>query len=97
MAVANLLSINSIKITHARTKNAWVVVTNNQSNGYLEQLTFDESIFGTIPSGTLILRDPGDMIGDFNFTGKDLIQINITDRFGEIIDLPYFRNIYKKN
>ncbi len=37
MAVANLLSINSIKITHARTKNAWVVVTNNQSNGYLEQ------------------------------------------------------------
>jgi hypothetical protein len=90
MAVANLLSINSIKITHARTKNEWVVVINNQSNGYLEQLTFDESIFGTIPSGTLILRDPGDMIGDFNFTGKDLIEINITDRFGENIDLPFY-------
>lgn len=90
MAVANLLSINSIKITHARTKKEWVIVTNNQSNGYLEQLTFDESIFGTIPSGTLILRDPGDMIGDFNFTGKDLIQINITDRFEETINLPYY-------
>jgi len=90
MAVANLLSINNITITHAITKNEWVVVNNNQSNGYLEQLTFDESIFGTIPSGTLILRDPGDMIGDFNFTGKDVIKINITDRFGTNIDLPYY-------
>lgn len=90
MAVANLLSINNITITHARTNKEWVVVNNNQSNGYLEQLTFDESIFGTIPSGTLILRDPGDMIGDFNFTGKDVIKINITDRFGNTVDLPHY-------
>lgn len=90
MAVANLVSINSIKIIHARTNTEWVIVNNNQSNGYLEQLTFDEGMFGTIPSGTLLLRDPGDMIGDFNFTGKDRIEINITDRFNTNIKLPYY-------
>jgi hypothetical protein len=87
MAVADLVSIESIKIIHARTQTEWVVVENQQSNGFFEQIGFDESMFGSIPSGKLILRDPGDMIADFNFTGKDKIEIRIIDRVGTVIQL----------
>lgn len=87
MAVADLVNIETIKIVHAINLTEWVVVENQQSNGFLEQIAFDESIFGTIPSGKLILRDPGDMLADFNFTGKDKIEIKITDRLGNPIDL----------
>jgi len=87
MAVADLVTINSIKIIHSRSNEEWTIVDNNQSKGFFDQIVFDESIFGSIPSGKIILRDPGDMIADFNFTGKDKIEISITDRINNSITL----------
>jgi hypothetical protein len=82
MALADLVKINLIEVKHARTNEVWKIVENENSNGFLEKLTFDESIFGSIPSGFIIARDPGDMIADFNFTGKDNIKFEIVDRVG---------------
>jgi hypothetical protein len=79
MAVANLSSIQSIKITHGRTNETWTIIDdNNNSNGYFEQITFDEGLEQTVPSGILLLRDPyGDVLKNFNFSGKDTLQIII--------------------
>jgi len=83
MSVANLVSIQSIKITHGRTNQTWTVIDgNNNSNGYFEQIVFDEGLEQTVPSGVLLLRDPhGDVLKNFNFSGKDTLQviINIQD------------------
>ncbi len=80
MPLPNTLTINSIKITHGINGTEWNLVSDDQSKGYLEQIQFEEGMFGTIPSGTIILRDVGDALSDFNFSGKDKIDFNITER-----------------
>jgi len=79
MALPNLLNINNITITHGTNGTVWNLVSNNNSNGYLEQIQFDESMFGTVPSGTIMIRDVGDALSDFNFSGKDIIDFNFTE------------------
>ncbi len=79
MSVANLTTIIELKITHGRDGTVWNIINNNQSYGYFERLFLEEGILNVIPSGTLVLRDEGDLISDFNFTGKDKFYLKIKD------------------
>ena len=90
MSVANLVSIKSIKITHGRTNETWTVIDgNNNSNGYFEQIVFDEGLEQTVPSGVLLLRDPhGDVLKNFNFSGKDTLQVIINIEDPQNPDVP---------
>lgn len=82
MSVANFTTIVELKITHGRDGTVWNIVSPdnvNQSYGYFERLFLEEGMLNVIPSGTLILRDEGDIISDFNFTGKDKFYLKIKD------------------
>jgi len=90
MAVANLSTIIELRITHGRDDTVWHIVnpeTPNQSYGYFERLSIEEGIMSVIPHGTLVLRDEGDLISDFNFTGKDKFYLKIKDSDGNEIEL----------
>ena len=43
-----------------------------------------------MPSGILVIRDPSDAMADFNFSGKDQLTLNITDRNGQTISINDF-------
>ena len=90
MSVANLVSIKSIKIVHGRTDEIWTIIgENNNSNGYFEKIVFDEGLEQTIPSGVLLLRDPhGDLLKNFNFSGKDTLQVIINTENPQNSDVP---------
>jgi hypothetical protein len=90
MALADLVTINSITITHGHNNTVWTIAANNQSYGIFEQLIIEEGIFGTVPSGILVIRDPSDAMADFNFSGKDLLTLNITDRNGQTLTINNF-------
>jgi hypothetical protein len=79
MSVANLTTIIELTITHGRDGTVWNIINDNQSYGYFERLFLEEGILNVIPSGTLVLRDEGDLISDFNFTGKDKFYLKIKD------------------
>jgi hypothetical protein len=90
MSVANFTTIIELKITHGRDGTEWFIVNPsnpNQSYGYFESLTIEEGILNLIPSGTLVLRDEGDLISDFNFTGKDKFYLKIKDSDGNEVEL----------
>jgi hypothetical protein len=90
MSVANFTTIVELKITHGRDGTEWFIVNPsnpNQSYGYFESLTIEEGILNLIPSGTLVLRDEGDLISDFNFTGKDKFYLKIKDSSDNEIEL----------
>jgi len=90
MSVANFTTIIELKITHGRDGTEWFIVNPsnpNQSYGYFESLTIEEGILNLIPSGTLVLRDEGDLISDFNFTGKDKFYLKIKDSSDNEIEL----------
>jgi hypothetical protein len=90
MSVANFTTIIELKITHGRDGTEWFIVNPsnpNQSYGYFESLTIEEGILNVIPSGTLVLRDEGDLISDFNFTGKDKFYLKIKDSSDNEIEL----------
>ena len=94
MSVANFTTIIELKITHGRDGTVWNIVSPdnvNQSYGYFERLFLEEGMLNVIPSGTLILRDEGDIISDFNFTGKDKFYLKIKDSDGnELILEDYY-------
>lgn len=85
MALADLVTINSITITHGHNGTIWTIANGNQTYGLFEQLLIDEGIFGTVPSGILVIRDPADAAADFNFSGKDKLTFSITDRNNKTI------------
>ena len=90
MSVANFTTIIELKITHGRDDTVWYIVNpndTNQSYGFFERLSIEEGIMSIIPSGTLVLRDEGDLISDFNFTGKDKFYLKIKDSDGNEIEL----------
>jgi hypothetical protein len=90
MSVANFTTIVELKITHGRDGTEWFIVnpTNtNQSYGYFESLFIEEGMLNVIPSGTLVLNDVGDILSDFNFTGKDKFYLKIKDSDGNEIEL----------
>jgi len=84
MALADPLIIKELTITHGRDPDniKWEIIKNNQSFGYFEDIVIEESMLGTVPTGTLILKDQGDVAADFNFTGKDKLKIVIIDITG---------------
>ena len=93
MSVANFTTIIELKITHGRDGTEWFIVNPsnpNQSYGYFESLTIEEGILNVIPSGTLVLRDEGDLISDFNFTGKDKFYLRIKDSGDNEIELSNY-------
>ena len=78
MAVANLLSLRNITIVHGRNPDIfWNVIENENSSGFFEQLIIDQGIDQIIPSGTLIVRDTGDILSHFNFSGRDPLTIEV--------------------
>lgn len=78
MAVANLLSLKSITIVHGRNPDIiWKVIEDENSSGFFEQLIIDQGIDQIIPSGTLIVRDTGDILSHFNFSGRDPLTIEV--------------------
>ena len=79
MSVANLKGIVSLIITHGINNTQWVLINNNNSNGYFEQISIDEGLEQNIPSGTLLIRDVGDSLKNFNFSGRDGLSITIDD------------------
>jgi hypothetical protein len=79
MSVANLKVLVNITITHGRNDTQWVLVNNDYSSGYFEQISFDEGLEQNVPSGTLLLRDPGDILKNFNFSGRDGLSVTIND------------------
>lgn len=90
MSVANFTTIIELRITHGRDGTVWHIVNpdnTNQSYGYFERLSIEEGIMSVIPHGTLVLRDVGDLISDFNFTGKDKFYLKIKDSGENEIEL----------
>jgi len=90
MSVANFTTIIELRITHGRDGTVWYIVNpnnRNQSYGFFERLSIEEGIMSVIPHGTLVLRDVGDLISDFNFTGKDKFYLKIEDSGGNQIEL----------
>ena len=106
MALADPIIIKELTITHGRDPDniKWELIKNNQSFGYFEDIIIEESMLGTVPTGTLILKDQGDIAADFNFTGKDKLKIVIIDITGtertetsklislKFVDGSYFTN-----
>ncbi len=94
MSVANFTTIVQLSITHGRDGTVWNIVNSenpNESYGFFERMNIDEGILSVIPSGTLVLRDEGDIISDFNFTGKDKFYAKLKDsRNNEIELLDYY-------
>ena len=94
MSVANLKGLVNITITHGRNNTQWVVVDEDYSQGYFEQISFDEGIEQNVASGTLLLRDPGDILTNFNFSGRDGLSITINDTDPLNPDTITARNFY---
>ena len=80
MSVANLVSLKNITIVHGRNPDIiWKVIENENSSGFFEQLIIDQGIDQIIPSGILIVRDTGDILSHFNFSGRDPLTIEVGD------------------
>jgi hypothetical protein len=77
MAAYSNVSISYINIKHYRTNVILRIVDAENSRGFFEQLILEESIENIIPSGTLLIRDHGDFLADFNPSGKDSIYMKL--------------------